>query len=145
MFSNQKIKVQQKVDNFWVRFKGAESSRMFYLSSQFETRKSRWAWHTIGPRTESPVGWCRLRVVGREGRRVTVRTLGAPLATWEGRTGGKGTFQGRTAASEGGRLQQSLTNFCSASLLRLWTSRKSYQCVNCIEILEFRWSYQRNS
>lgn len=38
----------------------------------------------------------------------------------EGRTGGKGTFQGRTAASEGGRLQHSLTISCSASPLRLY-------------------------
>lgn len=50
------------------------------------------------------------RVAGREGRRRAVGALGASRTNREGRTGGKGTFQGRTAASEGGRLRQSLSH-----------------------------------
>lgn len=67
-------------------------------------------WYAVRPRAESTVA---SGTIGKKRERDAVQrtagALGAPPATWEGRTGGKGTFQGRTAASEGGRPRQSLT------------------------------------
>lgn len=77
------------------------------------------------------------RLVGRDGCRVTVGALGAPLATQEGRTGGKGTFQGRTPVKVEGLntlSRYSAPRLLSGLLVVISTlSLLRYKCVNFIE------------
>lgn len=76
-------------------------------------------------RTKSTV---ELRMAGESGGcGVRVGALRAPRSgpVWErrGARGGKGTFQGRTAASEGGRHEQSLTILRSVPIASFLPSR----------------------